>query len=160
MMKAAYPSDVSPAHPHVALELPDTWVVRPHANAVIAAHDPASSPNSPTTVHVTMARVVSTISLDEAVASAHKAIRRKYPESDLQRVHAGTVDGKEARFAVLSISGKDLPITVFHSEASVLVPTATPDMNYVIQVLCKCSAKAAPEQAQIFANIISSLKIS
>lgn len=159
-MKAAYPSDVSPAHPHVALELPDTWVVRPHANAVIAAHDPASSPNSPTTVHVTMARVVSTISLDEAVASAHKSIRRKYPESDLQRVHAGTVDGKEARFAVLSISGKDLPITVFHSEASVLVPTATPDMNYVIQVLCKCSAKAAPEQAPIFANIISSLKIS
>jgi hypothetical protein len=160
MMKAAYPSDVSPAHPHVALELPDTWAVRPHANAVIAAHDPASSPNSPTTVHVTMARVVSTISLDEAVASAHKAIRRKYPESDLQRVHAGTVDGKEARFAVLSISGKDLPITVFHSEASVLVPTATPDMNYVIQVLCKCSAKAAPEQAPIFATIISSLKIS
>jgi hypothetical protein len=158
-IKASYPSDVSPAHPHVAVDLPDGWIVRPHANAIIAAHDPTSSPNSPTTVYVTLSRVASTITLDEAVAAAHSAIRRKYPESALQRVHSGTVDAKDARFAVLSIRGGKLATTVFHSEVSVLVPTATHDMNYVVQVLCKCSAKASTEIAPVFADIIRSLKI-
>ncbi|MEY2939848.1 MAG: hypothetical protein RIS58_835, partial [Actinomycetota bacterium] len=32
-------------------------------------------------------------------------------------------------------------------------------MNYVVQVLCKCNAKVAPELAPVFANIIKSLKI-
>ncbi|MFZ9867540.1 MAG: LpqN/LpqT family lipoprotein [Ilumatobacteraceae bacterium] len=159
-MKATFPSDISPQHPEVSIDLPDTWIVAPHANAYIAAHDPSSSPNSPTTAYVTIARVASDITLDEAVASAHRAIKSKYPKSALQRVHSGTVGGKDAKFAVISIDGKDLPIQVLHSEVSVLVATENPSMNYVVQVLCKCSAKAAPATAPVFAEIIKSLRIN
>jgi hypothetical protein len=158
-MRAAFPSETSPRHPEVSIDVPDSWSITPHANAYIAAHDPASSPNSPTTAYVTIARVADTITLDEAVASAHRAIRSKYPKSDLQRVHSGTVGGREARFAVMSIDGDDLPIQVLHSEVSVLVPTGNPSLNYVVQVLCKCNAKVAPETAPVFAEIIKSLRI-
>lgn len=158
-MKATFPSNVSPQHPGVSIDLPDTWIVTPHANAYIAAHDPASSPNSPTTAYVTIARVSSEITLDEAVASAHRAIKSKYPKSALQRVHSGTVGGRDAKFAVIAIDGEDLPIQVLHSEVSVLVPTENPSMNYVVQVLCKCSAKAATTTAPVFADIIKSLRI-
>jgi hypothetical protein len=75
-------------------------------------------------------------------------------------VHSGTVGGKDAKFAVISIDGKDLPIQVLHSEVSVLVATENPSMNYVVQVLCKCSAKAAPATAPVFAEIIKSLRIN
>jgi hypothetical protein len=159
MMKATYPSATSPKQPEVTIDLPEGWKVTPHANAYIAALDPASSPASPTTAYVTIARVASTITLDEAVASAHRAIRRSYPKSELQRVHSGTVGGREAKFAVLSVDGDDLPIAVLHSEVSVLVETGNPEMNYVVQVMCKCNAKVAPEMAPVFANIIKSLTI-
>lgn len=158
-MKATFPSDTSPRHPEVTIDLPDTWIVTPHANAYIAAHDPASSPSSPTTAYVTIARVANDITLDEAVAGAHRAIRSKHSRSTLQRVHSGHVGDNEARFAVIAIDGDDLPIQVLHSEVSVLVPTRNPSMNYVVQVLCKCSAKAAPETAPVFADIIKSLRI-
>lgn len=158
-MKATYPSTTSPKQPEVAIDLPEGWLVSSHANAYIAAHDPNSSPASPTTVYVTIARLRNTITLDEAVAGAHRAIRNKYPQSSLQRVHSGKVGNRDARFAVLSIDGADLPIAVLHSEVSVLVNTENPEMNYVVQVLCKCNAKVAPETAPLFANIIKSLKI-
>ena len=158
-MKASFPSEVSPQLPGVSIDLPEGWVIQPHANAYVSALDPNSTPASPTTVYVTIARVTSSITLDEAVASAHRAIRRKYPKSTLQRVHSGKVGNRDARFAVLSIDGADLPIAVLHSEVSVLVNTENPEMNYVVQVLCKCNAKVAPETAPIFANIIKSLKI-
>lgn len=158
-MKATFPSDTSPQHPRVSIDLPDTWIVTPHANAYIAAHDPSSSPSSPTTAYVTIARVANTITLDEAVASAHRAIKAAHPQSALQRVHSGTVGGRDARFAVISIDSSDLPIQVLHSEVSVLVPTENPSMNYVVQVLCKCNAKVAPETAPIFADIIKSLQV-
>ena len=158
-MKASFPSEVSPQLPRVSIEVPDGWSVTPHANAYIAAHDPLSSPNSPTTAFVTIARVSNDISLDEAVASAHRAIIRTHDRSTLQRVHSGKVGDHEAKFAVISIDGSKLPIPMLHSEASVLVPTNNPNMNYVVQVLCKCNAKVAPELAPVFANIIKSLKI-
>lgn len=158
-MKATFPSTTSPRHPEVSIDLPDTWTVAPHANAYIAAHDPASSPASPTTAYVTIARVASDITLDEAVAGAHRAIRRQHPRSALQRVHSGHVGDRDARFAVIAIDGDDLPIKVLHSEVSVLVPTENPSMNYVVQVLCKCSAKVATETAPVFADIIKSLRI-
>ena len=158
-MKATYPSSTSPKQPEVSIDLPEGWKVNPHANAYIAALDPESSPGSPTTAYVTIARVASTITLDEAVASAHRAIRRRYPKSELQRVHSGTVGGREAKFAVLSVDGDELPIAVLHSEVSVLVETENPEMNYVVQVMCKCNAKVAPEMAPVFANIIKSLTI-
>lgn len=158
-MKATYPSAISPKQPEVSIDLPEGWSVRPHANAYIAAHDPNSSPASPTTAFVTIARVKNTVTLDEAVASAHRAIRNKYPQSILQRVHSGKVGDRDARFAVLSIDGAELPIAVLHSEVSVLVNTENPEINYVVQVLCKCNAKVAPETAPIFASIIKSLKI-
>jgi len=158
-MKATYPSSTSPKQPEVSIDLPEGWKVNPHANAYIAALDPESSPGSPTTAYVTIARVASTITLDEAVASAHRAIRRSYPKSELQRVHSGTVGGREAKFAVLSVDGDELPIAVMHSEVSVLVETENPEMNYVVQVMCKCNAKVAPEMAPVFANIIKSLTI-
>lgn len=158
-MKATFPSDTSPKHPEVSIDLPDSWTVTSHANAYIAAHDPASSPSSPTTAYVTIARVASENTLDEAVAGAHRAIRNKHPRSTLQRVHSGHVGSREARFAVIAIDGDDLPIQVLHSEVSVLVPTENPSMNYVVQVLCKCNAKVAPETAPVFADIIKSLHI-
>lgn len=158
-MKATYPSTTSPRQPDVAIDLPEGWIVSPHANAYIAAHDPNSTPASPSTAYVTIARLRNTITLDEAVASAHRAIRNKFPKSTLQRVHSGNVGDREAKFAVLMIDGPDLPIAVLHSEVSVLVATENPEMNYVVQVLCKCNAKVAPEMAPVFAKIIKSLKI-
>lgn len=159
-MRAEYPGPHSPALPSVGIDIPDGWTLKPHANAVIAAFDPASPVLGRTTVYVTAGRLVGDTTLDEVVAKSHSEVKRRFPESELEFTKHGKVAGHEARFSVMTVRASQFPVPLFQTETSILVPTPDPGVNHVVQLLCKCAATNAKELSPVFSAILKSLTIS
>ena len=158
-MRAEHPGPLSPPLPRIGIDIPDGWTVKPHANALIAAFDPDSPVLGRTTVYVTAGRLVGDTSLDEVVAKGHSTLRQRYPDSELELTKHGKAGGHEARFSVITVKAAEFPTPLFQTETSILVPSATPGVSHVVQLLCECSATRAKEMSPVFSAILRSLSI-
>ena len=158
-MRAEHPSRMSPRHPEVSVEIPDTWTMKPHANAVIAAFDPSTPVGARTTMYVTVGRIIGNVTPEEIVARGHAALQTKFPGATVETSRAGTAAGHPAQFVAMTITAPEFPVTLFQTETTVCVPTENPDVQYLVQVLCKCSGLAARELSPVFTSIVRSLVI-
>lgn len=159
-MRAEYPSRTSPRQPEVSIDIPDSWTVKPHANAIVAAFDPSTPVGARTTVYVTIGRIVGDVTLEEVVAKGHAALRSKFPETVIESTRIGTAAGHPAKFVAMTIKSPEFPVPLFQTETTVSVPTENPEVHYLVQVLCKCSGSAARDLSSVFTSVIKSLRVA
>ena len=159
MTTLTYPSDLAPALPSVAIDVPEGWSPITAADVLLAVGAPSQPGKFRTNVTVSSQRVLNDADLAANEVSLVDQLKADAPDLEEGERFAGQMEGLDARVLEYAFS-EPAAGTLFQIQVLVLTAPTPAGVRDLVQIHLTCAAAAAVGEVEELRSIIRTIHIN